>query len=221
MDDLKLHERLSALAGEVPSQTSVPLGLIRRARRRGALVLTAVVASVVAVTVVAGVGVRSLLRAEPTRPAITGPVVPGPAAEERITVILAADGGGAGGAVLLDPDAGTGPTELPYARTAFPLAWAPDGGSVVVTDASGMGLGIAAADGSVRPLIEAGRLVVGATWSPDGTEIVFGSGPPFEASLNVVEPDGTGERVLLPATDRDWFLFPVWSPDGSTIVFMR
>src|SRR5262245_38417953 len=130
VDDLKLRDRLTALAGEMPPQTAVPPGLVRRARRRGALVMGAAVVSVVALAVLATVGVRTLLRAEPTRPAVTGPIVPGPTPGDGITVVVAGESGAPNGAITFDPDSGAADgTEMLVGRTALPLAWSPGGRS--------------------------------------------------------------------------------------------
>jgi Tol biopolymer transport system component len=61
-----------------------------------------------------------------------------------------------------------------------------------------------------------------ASWSPDGTKIVFGrSDYPddafYESDVSVMNADGTGEISL---TERPGFdSFPTWSPDGDWIAF--
>jgi sugar lactone lactonase YvrE len=69
MDDLKLRDRLAALADDVPPQTAAPAGLVRRARRRAALVAGAIVVCLALVSVGLTAGVRTFLRSEGTRPA--------------------------------------------------------------------------------------------------------------------------------------------------------
>jgi TolB protein len=67
----------------------------------------------------------------------------------------------------------------------------------------------------------------GVTWSPDGQWLAFdavGEGGLFEgAGIFQIRPDGTGLKKLT-----EWFacnacraLDPVWSPDGTKIVFTR
>jgi Tol biopolymer transport system component len=57
-----------------------------------------------------------------------------------------------------------------------------------------------------------------ASWSPDGTRILFGS---ERGALFVIRPDGTGLRKIhLEKDDGRSFAFtPGWSPDGTRIVF--
>jgi Tol biopolymer transport system component len=62
----------------------------------------------------------------------------------------------------------------------------------------------------------------GASWSPDGTQIVFMArgadlGPNFE--ICVINADGTGFQQLTDNTVGD--LTPSWSPDGTQILFQR
>jgi Tol biopolymer transport system component len=58
----------------------------------------------------------------------------------------------------------------------------------------------------------------GPSWSPDGTELLFGS---TRGKLLVVHPDGTGLRQIPIRTGGGLsFAFgPGWSPDGKNIVF--
>jgi len=53
--------------------------------------------------------------------------------------------------------------------------------------------------------------VVGPAWSPDGTRIAISTGD----SLELVQADGSGSRVLTQGAN------PSWSPDGKTIAFDR
>ena len=58
----------------------------------------------------------------------------------------------------------------------------------------------------------------GPSWSPDGTEILFGSA---KGKLFVVHPDGTG-LAQIPIDTGGGFSFafgPGWSPDGKNMVF--
>lgn len=53
------------------------------------------------------------------------------------------------------------------------------------------------------------------SWSPDGTQIAFGS----DYSLYVMNADGTGRRHVTGGYDR-FSMEPAWSPDGTRIAFV-
>ena len=57
-------------------------------------------------------------------------------------------------------------------------------------------------------------------WSPDGTRIVFQSGPPdvTQGQVYVMSADGSGTHRLTNPSDGDNVL-PAWSPDGLRIAF--
>lgn len=67
--------------------------------------------------------------------------------------------------------------------------------------------------------------VGGATWSPDGTTIVFsahnnGPGKPTDGSaLFAVRADGHGLHRLTPWNTQEQITGPVFSPDGTTILY--
>jgi TolB protein len=75
-------------------------------------------------------------------------------------------------------------------------------------------------DGSVWP-----QLFTRVSWSPDGERIAFAGGPgPLDASrqdvndIYVVHADGSNSEQLTKVGDAG---DPVWSPDGTAIVFTR
>jgi Tol biopolymer transport system component len=57
-----------------------------------------------------------------------------------------------------------------------------------------------------------------ASWSSDGTRLAFSSGStPDDRGVYIMNADGTG-RVRL--TDQHtWVLYPIWSPDGTRVLF--
>jgi WD40 repeat protein len=59
------------------------------------------------------------------------------------------------------------------------------------------------------------------SWSPDGTQIVYSSGPQgsLGKDLYVMGADGSAPQLLTACADS--CLNPVWSPDGSQIVYIE
>ena len=56
-----------------------------------------------------------------------------------------------------------------------------------------------------------------ASFSPDGSQILFAANHDGDLEIYVVNADGTGMQTLTDNDKQDFF--PSWSPDGSTIVF--
>jgi Tol biopolymer transport system component len=56
-------------------------------------------------------------------------------------------------------------------------------------------------------------------WSPDGSQIAFGSFAEGRQSIHVMNHDGSGERRLSPGGYEGDDTEPTWSPDGSQIAF--
>ena len=56
-----------------------------------------------------------------------------------------------------------------------------------------------------------------ASFSPDGSRILFAANHDGDLEIYVVGVDGAGMRALTDNDAQDFF--PSWSPDGSTIVF--
>lgn len=72
--------------------------------------------------------------------------------------------------------------------------------------------------GEPRPLVTWGRGVANPRWSPDGSEIVFGSGRAGSGDIWLVDATG-GEPRRLTEHSR-WDSDPRWSLDGSRILFL-
>ena len=56
-----------------------------------------------------------------------------------------------------------------------------------------------------------------ASFSPDGSEILYAANHDGDLEIFVVGADGTDQRQLTDNGGQDFF--PSWSPDGDTIVF--
>jgi Tol biopolymer transport system component/predicted Ser/Thr protein kinase len=114
-------------------------------------------------------------------------------------------------------------------------AWSPDGQFIAFLHAfrSERGVGgtairiVPAAGGSVRTLWTGERDLIGRRgldWSPDGTQLVStGQTSPAGPTQLILMSVATGEiewlTAPLPAGSRD--VFPVFSPDGRTVAFVR
>jgi dipeptidyl aminopeptidase/acylaminoacyl peptidase len=108
--------------------------------------------------------------------------------------------------------------------------WSPDGQQVVV-HSDGLDLFILTRDGSGQRLLVGGQQ---PDWSPDGSVIAFVAGPSqcdaayatepvrhASSSLHLIGPDGNSERQLTHPSPDESDEDPVWSPDGSTVAFVR
>ncbi len=103
--------------------------------------------------------------------------------------------------------------------------WSPEGRRLLIRLAQSRGgtqlddIGMVDADGSgfVNLTNHPQNANWGATWSPDGTEIVFnsGGGQPGQR-LWLMNADGSDLRKITAI----WGEYPEWSPDGRSIAFM-
>jgi len=104
--------------------------------------------------------------------------------------------------------------------------WSPDGSLIAFcaafTDVDQSGLFVVAPDGSgLRQIVPGETGAVSARFSPTGRQIAFTAEQGLDHNIWVVNSDGTGLTQLTNGAD-DWVsLVPVWSPDGSRLLFQR
>ncbi len=117
-------------------------------------------------------------------------------------------------ALVVNAD-GSGRQELPLGRDAIWLTFSPDWRRIAYSDRRG-GLWVVNADGTAeRQLADDAHFM--PNWSPDGKRIAFsGAGPEYD-SIFVVNPDGSGKRLLT----RNGFIESrlAWSPDGGKLLY--
>jgi len=134
---------------------------------------------------------------------------------------------------------------LEIAQEALSIAWSPDGSKVVYTALSGEDptVWIAGADGGNPRQLVQGKGAMRPSWSPDGNWIAYYGmskpkqpepAPGAEAqpaapesdppSLEVIQPDGSGARVvwdgrgeMMPAP---FGPDPQWTPDGKNLLIV-
>ncbi|MDQ4025600.1 MAG: hypothetical protein M3217_08955, partial [Actinomycetota bacterium] len=137
--------------------------------------------------------------------------------------LLPAHGGAAASPVPEPPELWVMSSDGTNQRRIAPFAdpgssapsWSPDGSRLAFTTSEGILIADASGQASPQPI---GRGWWPA-WSPDGSAIAFvRTAPPERASLAVIAPDGSNERIV--ATGVASFRL-VWSPDGSRIAFSK
>ena len=112
-----------------------------------------------------------------------------------------------------------------------PIAWSSDGSKLLIRRRSpNAGLSVLEADGTETRLTDgAGGDATGGSFSPDGSEVVYGAGPWGRSAIYAVSSDGGAPRLILRSTRRVSFpdghsalayaYHPALSPDGGRIAY--
>lgn len=105
--------------------------------------------------------------------------------------------------------------------------WSPDGSLVAFcaafTDEDQTGLHVVNPDGSgLKQIVSSDIGAISARFSPDGQEIAFTAEDGLEHEIWTVNPDGTGLKQLTNGAGDGWVsIVPIWSPDGTRLLFQR
>jgi len=167
-------------------------------------------------------GTLRLVDLQGTPPPLTVAITPGAAAaainDGRFLATATADG-----ATLFD--VATGQSKVVSAGTATTFAWSSDGRlAFILSAASGPQLWVAAPDGLKQIAASStGDRWSDISWSPDSSSLLVasrGASADAQPSAFFVNADGSGKPVAFAAQDRE-YTTPRWSPDGSSIVFLR
>jgi dipeptidyl aminopeptidase/acylaminoacyl peptidase len=103
--------------------------------------------------------------------------------------------------------------------------WSPDGSTVVFREALAQqgGTDLIFTDLASTPITVPSGIIAHTTWSPDGQWVAYDEIPPGgdgRSQIALIRADGTGRRPLF-ATPNGYDTSPAWSPDGSSLAFVR
>ncbi|MGH2654313.1 MAG: TolB family protein [Actinomycetota bacterium] len=215
--DTRIRERLRHLAEDAPTGGAMPPAVRRRARRRIGFTLVVGTVAVAAAAVGVSEGLRLAAR-RATRPAQQ----PEASAFERARGWIAIGGAGI---TAVDPSDPSNRVVLTRRPRAFdhPLGWSPDGSKLLFLSDTAPGadfednLHVLLADGTVVQLTTGG-FVLGGSFSPDGSHVVFSRGL-REDELFVVPVDGGEPRRIEDGGEEGASSYPAWAPDGDRIYY--
>jgi Tol biopolymer transport system component len=218
MNETEFRHRLFNLAEDAPSGSSAPPALLRRARRRVVLTIASSVAIAVLVVGMGIAGVRAI-QAAPTPADRPTPTPSGTVLRRDGEVITteatsSPDGSHRGTRlVAVDPDTGESRIVVDVEQPGIGnAAWSPDG-RWLAYDHYGRGLWVVNAERETRQLaVEASW--VSWTWSPTAPQLAMVR----DSRLTVVDAS-TGRQTDLGDVVGDVTSAPVWSPDGTRILY--
>jgi len=216
--DTKLRDRLDDLATDVAPGQAMPELLPRRARRRATLNVAAAVVGIVVLAVLAGTGLRSILRSADRATSSD----PSPSVDRGRSADIA------GWVTFTDKEmrpAAVNPetslVRLISRDNEWILAWSHDGTRALVNLKDTLFIGTS--DGGIHRLRSGLPVLSGASWSPDDEQIVYVSPDPANeaTSISVVNTHGTADPVSIrTSSPSQSFAWPTWSPDGTSIAYL-
>lgn len=243
MNETQIRERLHAVAADAPAPTTVPWTVLRRARARVALTVAASAAIVVAVIAGGAVGLRELAAPEP-RPATPAPMpadeptpptggpTSGPFARARGwiayndgTGIWAVDPGKAYPGTFSPTRFPDDAVRLAGPAAGDPIAWSADGSRLLVRRPPAsfryqrQTIFVLDADGT-ETRVTVTPSFVGASISPDGTQVVYAALGNDGSRLEVASVGGGSAPVVLRSSDATLGT-PAFSPDGERIAYIE
>lgn len=100
---------------------------------------------------------------------------------------------------------------------ATAAAWSSDEARIAFIGVRGVqaGLWVVDADGSKPKLIVPAHHLSAPAWSPDGRQIAFSAKRLGHFTIELVQPDGRGHRIV----ERNDGTGPIWSPDGRWLAY--
>jgi Tol biopolymer transport system component len=212
VNETEFRHQLIDLANDAPSGSSAPPALLGRARRRVVLTIASSVAIAVLVVGMGIAGFRTIQAAPTPADRPTPSVTPTPSG-----TVLRGDGevikSEAGRLVAVDPDTGESwiiADGEQAERRIGNAAWSPDG-RWVAYDFYGSGLWVVNAERETRQLAVG---FVSWTWSPTAPQLAMVR----DSRLTVVDAS-TGRQTDLGSVVGDVTSAPVWSPDGTRILY--
>jgi Tol biopolymer transport system component len=136
--------------------------------------------------------------------------------------------------MVMDPRTTQGTVLAPSPYPQWDPAVSPDGSTIAYRGFFGPEEGdydlyVMNADGTGVTRLTHDALTANPSWSPDGSEIAFGTsgngGIPGQsvgrAFIEIIKPDGSALQALTDPPQGAEDTSPTWSPDGSMLAFVR